>query len=145
MSRPVSNEEDPPLLTLLSVVTQNEREALVAALERRGFHGVSLPAVRLLAELKDAPKSVQSLADATGTTKQFCAREVKRLDEAGYLEVAPSEEDRRAVVVSLGPHGRRLMAAARDIKRELDGAIVRRLGEKDARVLRTLLARLAAR
>ncbi len=136
-------ETDEPLLTLLNAVVQREREALVAALARRGFAGVSLPAVRLLAEVKAGPKSVQALADATGTTKQFCGREVKRLADAGYLGVHPSDEDRRALVVSLLERGRRLMAAAREVKHELDAGIARRLGERDARLLRRLLARLA--
>jgi DNA-binding MarR family transcriptional regulator len=137
-----SADEDQPLLTLLNAVTQRQRDALVAALTRRGFAGVALPAVRLLAELTQGARSVQALADATATTKQFCAREVKRLAQGGYVTLANSVEDRRVTLVLLTTTGRRLMAAVRQAKRELDGVIAQRLGAADARTLRRLLARL---
>jgi DNA-binding MarR family transcriptional regulator len=137
-----SADEDQPLLTLLNAVTQRQRDALVAALTRRGFAGVALPGVRLLAELTQGARSVQALADATATTKQFCAREVKRLAQGGYVTLANSVEDRRVTLVLLTTTGRRLMAAVRQAKRELDGVIAQRLGAADARTLRRLLARL---
>ena len=140
----MSTVDDPrPLLTLLHVVLQREREAQMAALARRGFGGVTFPALRLLVELEAEARSVQALADATGTTKQFCAREVKKLEEAGYVSLERSEDDRRVTPVSLSGSGRKLLVAARAAKHELDVAVGRRLGLADARTLRRLLARLA--
>lgn len=140
----ITPQSDPrPLLALLSIVAQREREAMVEAMAARGFDGVSLPVVRLLDKLTEQPRSVQALAGVTGTTKQFCGREVKRLEALGYLTVKPSAEDRRVTLVSLRIRGRRLLAAMQDAKRELDATVIRRLGADDANVLRRLLSTLA--
>ncbi len=136
--------EPAPLLTLLSAVAQAERDALVAALERRGFSGVAMPAIRLIAEVAAAERSIQALADATGTTKQFCGREVARLKKQGYLAIAPSPDDKRATSVSLAARGKKLLEAVRQAKRELDAAMLRRLGAADVERLRRMLTRLVA-
>jgi DNA-binding MarR family transcriptional regulator len=131
-------------LSLLSAVTQQEREALMRGLAGRGFPGVMLPAVRLLSELREGPKSVQALADATGTTKQFCGREVQKLDEAGLASTDRSRADKRVVLVELTAKGGRLLDAVKVVKRELDGDIARRVGAANAKTLRALLTRLLA-
>ncbi len=139
----MSTPDDPrPLLTLLTLATQRERDALVRALQAHGFDGIALPEVRLLAELKAEPRSIQALADATATTKQYCAREVTKLEEAGFVSRAASAGDRRMILVSLRARGRRLLDATRAAKHALDAAVARRLGNQEARTLRRLLARL---
>jgi DNA-binding MarR family transcriptional regulator len=139
----LSTSDDPrPLLTLLNMAAQRERDALVRALVARGFAGIGLPEVRLLAELGEEARSIKALAAATATTKQYCGREVKKLAGEGYVSMAESTGDRRVILVSLRARGRRLLDAARVAKHELDGAVARRLGGKDAHALRRLLVRL---
>ncbi|NUP12838.1 MAG: MarR family transcriptional regulator [Polyangiaceae bacterium] len=133
-----------PLLSLLNVVTQRERDALVAGLERRGFAGAALPALRLIGEVRTGARSIQALADATGTTKQFCGREAQRLHKAGYLTLQPSPDDKRVTLVSLASRGQKLLGAVADVKSELDKAIVKKLGATDAKAFRRALERLAA-
>jgi DNA-binding MarR family transcriptional regulator len=139
----MSTNEDPrPLLTLLSLATQRERATLVAALSARGFDDIALPGARLLAALREGDASIQTLADATDTTKQFCAREVQKLATARYVRLATSKEDRRVTLVSLAPRGHDLLEASRATKRELDQTVSKKLGAQNARTLRRLLARL---
>lgn len=137
--------EKPPILTLLSIATQREKDAMVVSLRARGFEKIGLPEMRLVGELKvRGPSSIQALADATGTTKQFCAREVKKLEGEGYVSLEPSPDDKRVTLVTLGPAGRRLMAATHEVKIEHDASIARRLGAANARALRQLLEELVA-
>ncbi|AKU95431.1 Transcriptional regulator, MarR family [Labilithrix luteola] len=137
--------EKPPILTLLSIAAQREKESMVVALRARGFDKIGPPEMRLVGELKvRGPSSIQALADATGTTKQFCAREVKKLEAKGYVSLEPSPDDKRVTLVVLGPAGRRFTAAAHDVKVEHDASIARRLGAANARALRQLLEELVA-
>jgi DNA-binding MarR family transcriptional regulator len=135
----MSAHDDEPFFTLLTSVANQQRDALAETLRRRGFDGIGLPGFRLVAELERGERSVQGLAAATGTTKQFCAREVHRLAEEGYLTLQSSEDDRRVTLISPSERGRRFMAAVREVKHELDSAIVKRLGASDARRFRRML------
>lgn len=134
-----------PLLTLLSIAAQRQRERLLVALEARGFEGIAMPEMRLLKELDHrGPSSIQALADATETTKQFCAREVKKLERGDYVVITSNEGDRRVTLVAIGPNGRRLLDVIDDVKSELDSAIEQKLGDERADELRALLERLLA-
>src|SRR5690349_4157492 len=117
-----SNEDERPLLTLLSLATQQERETLVRTLAARGFDDIALPGARLLGALREGEASIQALAEATSTTKQFCAREVQKLVQGRYVQVATPDADRRVSLVSLLARGRSLLAASGSAKRDLDAA-----------------------
>ncbi|MEQ1502260.1 MAG: MarR family winged helix-turn-helix transcriptional regulator [Myxococcota bacterium] len=133
-----------PLIVLMTVATARERETLAIRMRERGFDGVATPELRLLAELRDGPRSIQALARSSGTTKQFCAREVRKLAALGCVATGPGADDRRTVEVTLAPRGTAALIAAAEVKRELDRAIDARLGPDDARTLRGLLVRLLA-
>ena len=137
-----SNEDARPLLTLLSLATQRQREILVKALSARGFDDIALPGARLLAALREGESSIVSLAATTGTTKQFCAREVQKLVQGAYVQAVVSAVDRRVSLVSLAQRGRALLDASGSAKKELDAAIRKQLGDAGARALRGLLVRL---
>jgi DNA-binding MarR family transcriptional regulator len=134
----------PPLLSLLSRATEHERRALVAELAERGFDDVGLAGARLLARLADGPASIQALAAASGTTKQFAAREVKKLERAGYVSVAASPNDGRATSVTLARRGRRLLEESRQVKLALTARVKRRLGARALATLERLLVALTA-
>lgn len=134
----------PPLLSLLSRATEHERRALVTELAERGFDDVGLAGARLLARLADGPTSIQELAAASGTTKQFAAREVKKLERAGYVSVAASPSDGRASSVALARRGRRLLEVSRRTKLTLAARARQRLGARDLATLERLLVALTA-
>lgn len=140
----MSTDDEPPLLTLLAQATNLERARLVASLEGEGFDDIGLPGVRILTALRDGPRSIQALAAATDTTKQFAAREVQKLSRARYVSAAPSPDDKRSALVRLEARGKRLLEASKRMKRALDQAVARKLGEHDAASLRRLLVRLVA-
>ena len=132
----------PPLLSLLSRATEQERRALVDALAARGFDDIGLPGARLLARLADGAASIQLLAAAAGTTKQFAAREVRKLGRAGYVSVAASHSDARAASVTLARRGSQLLEESRQLKLALTARARRRLGARDLATLERLLVAL---
>jgi DNA-binding MarR family transcriptional regulator len=138
----MSSPDVRPLLTLLSLATNLERARLLALLAAEGFDDIALPGARILGALRDGPRTIQALAEATETTKQFAAREVQKLDGARYVSVGPAPDDKRASMVQLEARGRRLLDASHRIKHSLDHAVSRKLGERDAASLRRLLVRL---
>ena len=132
----------PPLLSLLSRATEQERRSLVGELAARGFDDIGLAGARLLARLAEGPASIQLLADAGGTTKQFAAREVRKLERASYVSVAASQSDGRAASVTLAPRGARLLAESRKVKLALTARARRRLGARHFALLERLLVEL---
>jgi DNA-binding MarR family transcriptional regulator len=140
----MSTHDELPLLSLLSLATNRERARLTAALAAEGFDDIALPGARILGALRSGPQSIQALAQATDTTKQFAAREIQKLCRARYVSVSQSAEDKRVSVVRLEPRGRRLLDASHHTKHALDRAVARKLGERDAASLRRLLERLVS-
>jgi len=86
----------------------------------------SLVEARVLFELAhDARTDRQELRDRLGIDNSFLSRVLQRLVERGVVDAAPSDTDRRAVVLSLATDGRH---AADDLSRRSD-AQIRRLIE----------------
>jgi DNA-binding MarR family transcriptional regulator len=77
---------------------------------RAGKHdleGLSLPQYHLLEILREADElTVGVLAEAAGVAAPTATRMLDCLARKGYVERRHSEEDRRAVLVSLTPSGR---------------------------------------
>lgn len=131
-----------PLIKLLAEASQRERETLVKSLEAQGFPGVAAAQVRLLELLLAGPQHIQALAQASGTTKQFCAREVKKLHAQQLVLLAASRQDQRVTLVSLAARGRRLLEVVAREKRARDAAMEKVLGKAGAVSLRRLLGLL---
>lgn len=138
----MSSHAELPLLSLLSLATQQQRGRLVAGLVERGFDDIALPGARILAAIEGRSLSIQALAEMTGTTKQFTAREVRKLAHARYVTLQSSGEDRRVSLVQLQARGKKLLETSRKAKFNLDAAVEHALGTADARALRRILLRL---
>lgn len=134
--------DDRPLLTLLSLATERERDRLVQSLVKQGYEDVGLAAVRMLARLADGPKSIQQLAALSAVSKQVAARTVQRLAEGGYVRVHSAREDKRRSEVSLDARGTALLAASSRAKRARDRSLATKLGGEALTALREALQRL---
>ncbi len=80
------------------------------------IEGLTLPQYYLLEALRgdDDELSVGALAEAAGVAPPTATRMLDCLARDGYVERRHSEEDRRAVLVSLTPSGRIAVHAARE-------------------------------
>lgn len=82
---------------------------------RQPIEGLSLPQYHLLEALRqDDELSVGTLAEAAGVAPPTATRMLDCLARDGYIERRHSEEDRRAVLVSLTPEGRDAVEAAHE-------------------------------
>ena|SRR5438132_6784076 len=71
------------------------------------------------------------IADRLGVTSSTATGLVERLAEGGYIQRAHSREDRRQVLLSLRPRGRRLMAGFRRLRQSRLQRLMSRLGRND--------------
>jgi DNA-binding MarR family transcriptional regulator len=90
------------------------REALERALQRE--HRLSLSEYEVLRRLADDPKGhrrIQELADEIHLSQSALSRLVGRLEEAGYVQRATCEYDRRGIFACVTDAGRKAQVEAR--------------------------------
>ena len=68
-------------------------------------------AIPALVHAPNGKASINHLARSMGTTKQSAKQIVDALEKKGYLSVAASEQDKRAVNITVTPEGRRAFEA----------------------------------
>lgn len=101
---PTSAEE-----RLWAAVTQVTREWVRLAKEEARTLGLSLPQLMLLGTLRDVGTvPVARWADMIGSSPSAATGLLDRLESEGYVARAHGGQDRRQVLVSLTPKGRRL-------------------------------------
>jgi DNA-binding MarR family transcriptional regulator len=119
--------------------SRNGHAGLVAAT------GVDLsrPAYALLRRIDEhGPATLGDLARAAGMDAASTGRQVRRLEELGYVERAPDADDGRVITVSITRQGR---GARRRIAEVLEAHLrdtLARWSETDRRALGELLTRL---
>lgn len=112
---------------------------LYAELAARGFPDLRVshsPVFRYI--LPDGSRATD-LAERAQMTKQSMAYLVESLRAAGYVEIVPDPQDRRAKLVRLTAKGTRAQRTALQLSRELEADFAGRLGAAKARQLRELL------
>jgi MarR family transcriptional regulator, organic hydroperoxide resistance regulator len=109
------------LITLANVMRGNQEQFA-------GYMGVNVPRFLVLRVLEDAPGStVTQIATRLEVTTQFVTLEARRLMEQGLVAKKPSDLDRRSVVLSLTPAGRRLVEEVRPLRRQANERMFRSL------------------
>ncbi len=93
-------------------IVQSLRESSSAAQSSHGVSSAQLFVLQRLSEQGDA--TVNQLAARTLTHQSSVSVVVARLEREGLVHRAPSPQDRRSVVVSLTPRGRKLAGRAPD-------------------------------
>ena len=119
-------DPDSPFVLIQALATAG-RGDLLERLAGRGYGEIGMPDVKLLWCLSDMPINVQRAAEMMGTTKQFAARTVAKLADAGLVKTTPDPTDRRAVAIVTGRKGAALLAVIREerdaIEREWRAAL----------------------
>ena len=106
--------------------------------------GISMWAYVALTRLAEGPASTQqALAQQMGYDKTRLIALLDELAAAGLIERRPDPDDRRARIVALTDAGRARYRAARDDIRAMERSLLADLDERDRRVLRAALTRLA--
>lgn len=105
-------------------------------------HDLSLTQLRVLAILRDRRVRMTELAAYLGLDKSTMTGLVDRAQKRGLIERAPSEQDRRAVDVYLGPAGIALKVELEQASDEALRTLTGRLAPPDQRRLQNLLERM---
>jgi DNA-binding MarR family transcriptional regulator len=105
-------------------------------------HDLSLTQVRVLAILRDREPTMAELADYLGLERSSVSGLIDRAVKRGLVRRDASEDDGRAVRVSLTPDGRRLASAGAQEVGELLEPMTGRLSQAERNRLSLLLGKL---
>jgi DNA-binding MarR family transcriptional regulator len=105
-------------------------------------HDLSLTQVRVLAILRDREPTMAELADYLGLERSSVSGLIDRAVRRGLVRRDASEDDGRAVRVSLTPDGRRLASAGAQEVGELLEPMTGRLSQAERNRLSLLLGKL---
>lgn len=102
--------------------------ALIQALEKEGYDGLTPASISLLAKLPEQGVQTVVLANQTGRSKQATGKLVAELEANGYVERIPDPTDRRGRLVRLTKQGDAALANGVGIKEALSAHAVEALG-----------------
>lgn len=87
------------------------------------------------------PVAITQLAQALSTDQTTLTRNLKLLEQRGWVAIAAAE-DRRVKLVSLSPEGRTLLAAALPLWEQAQNQVIQQLGDQKWHTLLSLLSDL---
>lgn len=97
---------------------------------------------RVMAALWDAPKSASEVAAFILQKQPTVSKLLERMRVQGLVDRSPDETDRRRVVISLTPRGRRLAGPLIEAAREHERAVMQPFGSRNAAALVGMLRSL---
>ncbi len=98
----------------------------------------------VFAQIEPGGSRLTKLAAGANITPQSMGVIVDELEELGYVAREPDPSDRRAKLITLTPRGVEVVQAGEATVSGLEEDLVDILGERGARQLRTLLAKILA-
>lgn len=140
---PVQNSDAMALSAALLAAAGDLAQRIHEGVVARGFADLRPAHGFAFARLAPDGASVTELAAHLGVTKQAASQLVDEVVRKGYAERLPHPGDARARLVVLTERGRACTRAAEEAAAEVVGEWAGLLGERDLRVLRDVLARIA--
>lgn len=111
----------------------------MARLVAAGWTDVTRAHSHVFANLDRDGTRPSELARRMGVTRQAAHQTIQELVDRGFLELAPDPKNARARRAVLTARGKRVVADARDIVRDLENTLERRIGRKRVARLRRAL------
>jgi DNA-binding MarR family transcriptional regulator len=131
---------DIDLPTLTSLAGNGIVRRLLADLAEQGYAGVRVSHGYVFQRLVDAEPTISELAESLGMTQQGASKQVRELEDLGFVERRPVPGDGRARSVRLTGRGRGVVEAGRRARAALEAEVVDRVGVRDVRAAREVLA-----
>ena len=128
-----------PLIDLSFRAARWLEEGLLARLAAAGWTDVTRAHSHVFAHLDKEGTRPAELARRMGVTRQAAHQTIQELVDRGFLELAADPRNKRARRAVLTARGKRVVADARDIVRELEDTLERRIGRKRVARLRRAL------
>lgn len=125
--------EEKPVRINLFLIRLNDylRHALFTALSQQGFHGLKPSQGQVLGLLNREERRVQYIASVIGVSKQAVAAMAADLEESAYITRKPDPDDKRHVILSLSPLGKKLLSSAEAHVRKLEASIKEVLSDEE--------------
>ena len=122
-----------PLSAAIFQLARAHRAYAAELLREHGLHpGQELVLLHLL---EQDHRSQGALLEAVGLDHSTLSRSLSRMEAAGLVRRRPSEQDRRAVVVSLTPKGERLRQPLHDVWAQLERTTTQGLSGQEVEAL----------
>ena len=99
-------------------------------------------AIPALVHAPDGKATINHLARSMGTTKQSAKQIVDAMERKGYLSVVPSEQDKRAVNITVTPDGQAAFGVCSERTDEFLATIFCNFSAEELEILCTLLQKL---
>ena len=99
-------------------------------------------AIPALVHAPDGKATINHIARSMGTTKQSAKQIVDALEKKGYLSVAPSAKDKRAVNITVTPEGQKAFGICSERTDEFLANVFFNLGTEELETLCSLLKKL---
>ena len=128
-----------PLIDLSFRAARWLEGGLLARLAAAGWTDVTRAHSQVFAHLDRDGTRPSELARRMGVTRQAAHQTIQELVDRGFLELASDPGNKRARRAVLTPRGKRVVADARDIVRDLEHTLERRIGRKRVARLRRAL------
>jgi DNA-binding MarR family transcriptional regulator len=111
-------------------------DGMLGRLKDAGWSEITRAHSRVFTSIDRGGTRSSELARRLGVTRQAAHQTIQELVDLGFLQLAPDPTSRRAKRVVLTPRGKRVVADAREIFRELEATLARRIGRKRVARLR---------
>lgn len=121
--------------------TRGITQAYEAAVAPSGLKATQMPILVALGSAGDLP--LTTLADALTLDRTTLTRNLRVLEDHGYVATAPHPDDARVRMVSLTDAGARVLAAALDRWEDVQRSVEERFGQARLRALYDELAALS--
>jgi DNA-binding MarR family transcriptional regulator len=135
------SELDLPTLALLAGT--GAATLLLERITQAGYSGVRPSHGYVIQRLVENEPTISALAASLGMTQQGASKQVKDLEEGGYVERLSAEGgDQRTRHVRLTQRGRGLLETGRRARAELEAEVAERIGDEALRAAKHALAAL---
>ena len=133
---------DIDLPTLTSLAGTGVVRHLLANLGEEGYEGVRASHGYVFQRLVDAEPTISELAASLGMTQQGASKQVRELEDLGFVERRPVPGDARARRVRLTGRGGDVVEAGRRGRAALEATLRDRVGAEDVRTAQEVLVAL---
>ncbi|HCU72581.1 MAG: hypothetical protein CL790_01305 [Chloroflexi bacterium] len=110
-----------------------------ARMQLRGWHHIPCSSSLVLPHLHEKGVRPADIAKAAGVTRQAVHHVLRDLLELGFVEMRTDPKDRRSKLVVFSPLGAEFDTAVRDVSKEIEQELARRIGDRAVSSLRTSL------
>lgn len=139
---PPRDPHDESLGRLLLRAHRRYADRALTRLHTRGHGELGIAHVTLLPHFDPEGTRTTVLGERAGVTKQAAGQLVLDLERAGYVERVADERDGRAAIARFTERGRRLVADAAAVKKEVDRELARIIGVHGLEQLHALLRQM---